>query len=49
MSKSAYAAMANLKEKYKAKDARRTLKNISGGKEYLCKKIWLFTKQNSQT
>ncbi len=30
-----------IKRKYKIGRAKRTLKNISGGDEYLCRKIWL--------
>lgn len=47
MSNKAYKAMQDLKEKYKAKDVSRTLKNISDGNKYLCKKITLSINQNS--
>lgn len=43
MSNSVYATIQkDLSENYKVRPARRTLKNISGGKDYRCKKLWLF-------
>lgn len=42
MSNSVYASLKeDLPEKYRVQSVRRTLKNISGGNNYRCTKLWL--------